>query len=78
MGRGFAWLDTGTPQSLADASMFVKIIEERKGIKIGCIEEVAYRKKLISITQMRELYEEQKNSEYGKYILKLCEKHHVF
>jgi glucose-1-phosphate thymidylyltransferase len=67
MGRGYAWLDTGTYDSLIDASMFIKTIEDRQGLKIGCIEEVAYRMKLISKKQLEALAKAIPTS-YGEYL----------
>jgi len=71
MDRGFAWLDTGTFQSYADASMYVKAIEERQGLKIGCIEEIAYKKGYIDEVQLHKLAEPLEKSGYGKYLLDL-------
>lgn len=73
MGRGFAWLDTGTHDSMHDAAAFVKIIEERKGMKIACIEEVAFEMGFIDEKQLRELAEPLKKSGYGEYLLGLLE-----
>jgi len=73
MGRGFAWLDTGTHTSLADATNFVKAIEERQGLKIACIEEIAYRMGYIDATQLRRLAEPLRKSGYGEYLLKVLE-----
>ena len=71
MQRGTAWLDTGTFDSLNDASEFVRVIEKRQSMKVGCIEEVAYRKKFISADQMEKLAEPLKKSGYGKYLLRV-------
>lgn len=71
MGRGYAWLDTGTHASLTDASMFIKTIEERQGLKIGCIEEVAYRMGNISKEKLINLANPLRKSGYGEYLLKI-------
>lgn len=70
-GRGFAWLDTGTPESMMDAANFLKIIEERQGFKISCLEEVAFRMGFIDLEDLERLGKELKKSNYGKYILSL-------
>ena len=72
-GRGFAWLDTGTPSSLMQASSFVEAIELRQGIKIGCLEEIAFQQRFINKTQLSKLGEKYKKSEYGKYVLRLSD-----
>jgi len=69
MSRGYAWLDTGTHEALTEATEFVKTIEKRTGLKIGCIEEVAYRKGFIDKKQLLELAEPLKKSSYGQYLL---------
>ncbi|MBN1696485.1 MAG: glucose-1-phosphate thymidylyltransferase RfbA [Spirochaetales bacterium] len=71
MGRGFAWLDTGTQDSLLDASAFVKTIEDRQGLKISCIEEIAYVKGYINAGQLRKIAEPLKKSGYGEYLISL-------
>lgn len=71
LGRGFAWLDTGTHDSLSEASTFVELIEKRQGLKIACLEEIAYRKGWIDKEQIRELAEPMKKNQYGDYLLKL-------
>ena len=71
IGRGFAWLDMGTNQSFIDASIFMKTIEERQGLKIGCVEEVAYYKGYIDSAQLAKLAEELGKSNYGKYLKKI-------
>ncbi len=71
--RGTAWLDTGTFSSLLQASQFVQVIEDRQGLKIGCIEEVAYRKGFINADQLRILAEKFIKSGYGEYLLKIIE-----
>lgn len=74
MDRGTAWLDTGTFDSLSDASEFVRVIEKRQGFKIGCIEEVAYRMGFISKEKLKEIAEPLRKSGYGNYVLELAEK----
>jgi len=71
MGRGFAWLDTGTHTSLVDATQFVKTIEDRQGLKISCIEEIAYRMKYITANQLKKIAEPLKKSGYGEYLLNI-------
>ena len=71
MGRGYAWLDTGTEDSLLEASNFIQTIEKRQGLKVACIEEIAYEKGYISKEQLLELASEFKNNDYGSYLLKL-------
>lgn len=72
LGRGFAWLDTGTYDGLADASDFVKTIQKRTGLYISCIEEIAFRNKWITKEQLTKLGQEYKKTEYGRYILSLA------
>jgi glucose-1-phosphate thymidylyltransferase len=71
MGRGTAWLDTGTFDSLHDSTEFVRVVEKRQGYKIGCIEEVAYRMGFISDAQLKEIAEPLKKSGYGEYLEKI-------
>lgn len=71
LGRGFAWLDTGTHDSLSEASTFVEVIEKRQGLKIACPEEIAFKNGWISREQLRDLAEPMKKNQYGKYLLKL-------
>lgn len=73
LGRGFAWLDTGTHDSLADASIFVEVIEKRQGLKIACLEGIAYRNGWISRTRMEELARPMMQNQYGRYLLKVIE-----
>jgi glucose-1-phosphate thymidylyltransferase len=73
-GRGAAWLDTGTFESLSEAGEFIRIIEKRQGLKIGCIEEVAFRMGFIDETQLMELSKELVKSGYGEYLMKLLKK----
>jgi glucose-1-phosphate thymidylyltransferase len=72
LGRGFAWLDTGTHDSLADAGSFVKAIEDRQGLKISCIEEIAYRMNFINKDQFMLLAEKYKASNYGVYLSRVA------
>ena len=69
--RGFAWLDTGTHDSLADASIFVEVIEKRQGLKIGCLEGIALRKGWITTEKMRQLAQPMIKNQYGQYLLKV-------
>jgi glucose-1-phosphate thymidylyltransferase len=71
LGRGFAWLDTGTHESFVDASLYIKTIEDRQGLKIGCVEEIAYRMKFINSRQLKMLAEPLSKNAYGDYLLKL-------
>lgn len=72
LGRGFAWLDTGTHDSLADASIFVEVIEKRQGLKLACLEGIAYRKGWISRETLERSAAEMDNNQYGKYLYKLA------
>ena len=71
LGRGFAWLDTGTHDSLSEASTFVEVIEKRQGLKIACLEGIAYKKGWISKEKMQELAQPMIKNQYGQYLLKL-------
>lgn len=71
LGRGFAWLDTGTNESLSAASHFVEAIETRQGLKVACLEEIAFRKGWITREQLHRLAEPMKNTAYGRYMLRL-------
>ena len=73
MGRGFAWLDTGTHDSLAEASIFVEVIEKRQGLKIACLEGIAYRNGWITEEKMRALAGQMLKNQYGRYLLKVIE-----
>ena len=73
LGRGFAWLDTGTHDSLAEASIFVEVIEKRQGLKIACLEGIAYRKGWISEEKMRALAQPMIKNQYGQYLLKVID-----
>lgn len=73
MGRGYAWLDTGTHDSLSEASTFVEVIEKRQGLKIACLEGIAYDNGWISSEQVRRLAEPMSKNEYGRYLLSLTE-----
>ena len=72
MGRGFAWLDTGTHDSLLEASLFVQTIEKRQGMKISCIEEIAFRMKWISREKIISMGNQMKNNQYGEYLLRVA------
>ena len=71
--RGFAWLDTGTHDSLAEASTFIEVIEKRQGLKVACLEEIAFKKGWINKEQLRQLAEPMKKNDYGKYLIQLAE-----
>ena len=73
LGRGTAWLDTGTHDSLLEAATFVNVLEARQGLKVACLEEIAWRMGHINVDQLRRLAEPLKNSGYGKYLLELIE-----
>ena len=73
LGRGFAWLDTGTHDSLSEASTFIEVIEKRQGLKIACLEAIAYRKGWISEDKMRELAQPMIKNQYGKYLLQVID-----
>lgn len=73
LGRGFAWLDTGTHDSLAEASTFVEVIEKRQGLKIACLEGIAFRRGWISAERLRQVAEPMKKNQYGQYLLRLID-----
>ena len=73
LGRGFAWLDTGTHDSLSEASTFVEVIEKRQGLKIACLEAIAFRKGWITADKLRELAQPMAKNQYGKYLLHVIE-----
>ena len=74
LGRGFAWLDTGTPKSLLQASQYVNTIEENQGIKIACLEEVAYRMGFVDKNDLIKRVSKYKNNDYYDYVLKILNK----
>jgi glucose-1-phosphate thymidylyltransferase len=74
LGRGFAWLDTGTHESLLQASNFIATIEQRQGLKVSCIEEIAYKKGFITKEQLLELAQPLSKNQYGQYLIHLAEK----
>ena len=73
LGRGFSWLDTGTHDSLAEASIYVEVIEKRQGLKIACLEGIAYRLGWIDEETMRKNAEPMKKNQYGQYLLKVID-----
>jgi glucose-1-phosphate thymidylyltransferase len=77
LGRGLAWLDTGTHESLLQASNFVQTIQERQGLKVACIEEIAFRSGFIGVDQLKQLAEPMRKNEYGRYLMKLADQPHL-
>lgn len=71
--RGFAWLDTGTHDSLSEASTFIEVIEKRQGLKVACLEEIAFKKRWITVEKLKELAKPMIKNEYGQYLLRLTE-----
>lgn len=77
LGDGFTWLDTGTHESLVDATNFVKTVEEHQHRKIGCLEEIAYSQGWITTDQLQETYEIYKKNQYGAYLKKLMDRKYI-
>ncbi len=75
MGRGFAWLDTGTPESFSEAAQYVRALETRQGLRVSCPEEIAFRKKWISSADMIAAAAKFKNSDYGQYLVRIAREH---
>lgn len=73
LGRGFAWLDTGTHDSLSEASTYIEVLEKRQGLKVGCLEGIAYRQGWIDEARMRELAKPMLKNQYGQYLLKVID-----
>lgn len=73
LGRGFAWLDTGTHESLSEASTYIEVLEKRQGLKVGCLEGIAFRKGWITKEKMRELAQPMLKNQYGQYLLKVID-----
>lgn len=73
LGRGFAWLDTGTHDSLSEASTYIEVLEKRQGLKVACLEEIAYRQGWITEERMRELTQPMLKNQYGQYLLKVID-----
>jgi glucose-1-phosphate thymidylyltransferase len=73
MGRGYAWLDTGTHESLLEASLFIQTIEKRQGLKVACLEEIAFEMGYISKEALIRLAQPLKKNQYGRYLLKRAE-----
>lgn len=73
LGRGFAWLDTGTHESLSEASTYIQVLEKRQGLKVACLEDIAYRQGWISKERMRELAQPMLKNQYGQYLLKVID-----
>lgn len=73
LGRGFAWLDTGTHESLSEASTFIEVVEKRQGLKVACLEEIAFRRGWIDRQTLLSLAEPMKKNDYGKYLIRLAE-----
>ena len=72
LGRGFAWLDTGTHESLSEASTFIEVVEKRQGLKVACLEEIAYRNKWITREDLIRQAQPMRKNDYGQYLLRLA------
>ena len=77
MGRGMAWLDTGTPAGMLKAAEYVEAVQSRQGYFIACIEEIAYRRKFIDSDQLRTLGEKLKKTDYGRYLISIADEEQV-
>ena len=77
LGRGIAWLDTGTHEALLQAANFIQAIQDRQGLKVACLEEIAFRQGYIDRARLRDLGEAMKKNEYGRYMLRLAEEFDV-
>ena len=75
--RGFAWLDTGTHNSLSEASTFIEVIEKRQGLKVACLEEIAYKKGWINSEQLQEVAKPMQKNEYGEYLMHLIKEEQI-
>ena len=73
LGRGFAWLDTGTHDSLSEASTYIEVLEKRQGLKVACLEDIAYRQGWIDEERMRELAKPMIKNQYGQYLLRVID-----
>ena len=73
MARGFAWLDTGTHDSLSEASTFIEVLEKRQGLKVACLEGIAYRKGWITAEKLKEVAQPMLKNDYGKYLLSILD-----
>ena len=71
MARGFAWLDTGTHDSLSEASTFIEVLEKRQGLKVACLEGIAYRKGWIAADKLKEVAQPMLKNDYGKYLMSI-------
>ena len=71
--RGFAWLDTGTHDSLSQASTFIEVVEKRQGLKVACLEEIAYKRGWITVEQLKELAQPMLRNDYGQHIMRIVE-----